>query len=112
MLKNLKIISILFVFLLLISSISLATDINMNLQTNPTDSSVSNESLDTENEENVINDVTENKVATNYGSTMVTSTSSVQDESLGFTNILNILLIVVGFVLILLGVAILIRMHA
>ena len=45
-------------------------------------------------------------------STTVSTSSSIQNESLGLTNILNILLIVVGVVLILLGIAVLIRVHS
>lgn len=116
MLKNLKILFSLLLILFLLSSISLATDIDMNLQPNNSITS-SNNTLNEEIEN--ANEITNNEIFENntndalYNpSTTVTSTSSVQDDALSTSNILNILLIVVGVVLILLGIAILIRMHS
>jgi len=108
MLKNLKILFILFVSLLLLSSITLATDINMNLPSEETLNST-NEVL--EEETNIIDELTDNTVATEFDSALISSSSSLENEELGMTNILNIILIVIGFVLILLGIAILIRMR-
>lgn len=107
--RNIKILSILVILLLFVSTISLATDINMNLQ--PGNSVNANDtSLNSENTtQNTFEDDDFNEASQ---STSITSSSSVEDESLGITNILNILLIVVGVVLILLGIAILIRMHS
>lgn len=113
--RNIKILSILVILLLFVSTISLATDINMNLQ--PGNSVNANDtSLNSENT-NVFSNTTQNTFEDDdfneaSQSTSITSSSSVEDESLGITNILNILLIVVGVVLILLGIAILIRMHS
>lgn len=109
MLKITKIITILFIFLLFITPFSLATDIDMNLPGNNNSNTVENPNEELENEMANIN---ENEISTNAPSTQVTSGSSVSDETLGITNILNILLIVIGVVLILLGIAILIRMHS
>lgn len=54
---------------------------------------------------------TSSNVSTNSNtSTTVSTVSSVEDNSLEFTNILNILLIAVGVVIILLAIAILIRL--
>lgn len=109
-----KILSILLICLLF-SSIVLATDIDMNLQSN---NGNLNETTNTNvlDEEDTANTETSptarNSVLTDTPSTTITSGSSVSDEALGLTNILNILLIVVGVVLILLGIAILIRMHS
>lgn len=108
MLKNLRILFVLFVSLLLLSSITLATDINMNLPSE--DNLYSNEISD--EEENVIDEVTDNTVSTEFDSALISSSSSLENEELGMTNILNIILIVIGVVLILLGIAILIRMHS
>lgn len=108
MLKNLRILFVLFVSLLLLSSITLATDINMNLPSE--DDVYSNEISD--EEENVIDEVTDNTVSTEFDSALISSSSSLENEELGMTNILNIILIVIGVVLILLGIAILIRMHS
>ena len=117
--KTIKVLSILFVILLFITNISFATDINMNLE--PEDvvsnnTNVLNEDLENDNiyEENTDDDYTEDSdyFSNNNQTTSISSLSSVPDETLSLTNILNILLIVVGVVLILLGIAILIRMHS
>ena len=121
MMKKLKIVSIFVILILFISSISvLATDINMNLPTTNVTSNVdttSNTNTIGTNSLNVTDNTLDNLedddlLDTSYQpTTTVTSTSSAQNDSLGFSNILNILLIVVGFVLILLGIAIIIRIH-
>lgn len=117
--KTIKILSILFVILLFIANISFATDINMDLE--PEDVVSNNNTLnqnlenDNLNEEIADDDFTEEDsdyIADENQTTSISSLSSVPDETLSLTNILNILLIVVGVVLILLGIAILIRMHS
>ena len=113
--KSQKILSILFIILLFATTLSLATDINMNLDLNTTgnDTIVSEENtIFNETTENAIENSVEPNVNTNIPSTIVSDVSSVSNEGLTLTNILNILLIVVGVVLILLGIAILIRMHS
>ena len=114
--KSIKALAILFVILLFTLNISLATDINMNLE--DTQSTTTSNVVD---EDNLIEDTTDeaNEIVDNGISTLTTTPSttistlsSVPDETLSLTNILNILLIVVGVVLILLGIAILIRMHS
>lgn len=100
MFKIVKTLFFLIIFLLLIANFSFATDINMNLQDNNSISNTLNQQEDLNS--NIIN---------SNSSATITSSSSVSDDSLGLTNVLNILLIVVGVVLILLGIAILIRMH-
>ncbi len=110
-----KIVAILFLFLLFTSTFVLASDIDMNLQANngtqnETATNVLEDDDDTTNTQTT-NPNAKNSVLTNTPSTTITSGSSMGDEALGLTNILNILLIVVGVVLILLGIAILIRMH-
>lgn len=115
--KTSKIGTILFLSLLLASTLVLASDIDMNLQPNngaqnsETTANAIEDDNDTANEQ-VTNSSARNSVLTNTPSTTITSGSSIGDEALGLTNILNILLIVVGVVLILLGIAILIRMHS
>lgn len=110
MLKNLRILFVLFVSLLVLSSITLATDINMNLTSE--DSSISsnlNEIVDNYEEENVIDDITDDTTATEFDSALISSNSATETNELSLTDILNIILIAVGIVLILLGIAILIR---
>lgn len=80
-------IVLLLVFILLSSCLFVcASDINMNLQNNTTTSGASNTA------------------------SPLNALSSLPETSLGLTNILNILLIVVGVLLILLAIAILIRL--
>lgn len=81
--KFLSFISIIVIAFLFLSTISFATNIDMNLQANETSQStvVSSSGVD----------------------------SLVTEEALSFSNILTILLLVVGFVIILLGIAVLVR---
>ena len=80
-------IVLLLVFILLSSCLFVcASDINMNLQNNTTTSGASNTA------------------------SPLNALSSLPEASLGLTNILNILLIVVGVLLIFLAIAILIRL--
>ena len=120
--KSIKILAILFAIILLTLNISLATDIDMNLEPEQDDiTTLSNETTQGNLVEETTNELTNNEYVDNEGqdstltttpSTTISTLSSVPDEALSLTNILNILLIVVGVVLILLGIAILIRMHS
>ena len=115
--KSIKALAILFVILLFTLNISLATDINMNLedtQSTTTTSNVVDEDNLIEDTTDEANEIVDNGISTltTTPSTTISTLSSVPDETLSLTNILNILLIVVGVVLILLGIAILIRMHS
>ena len=115
MTKSIKILGLLFIILLFTLNISLATDINMNLDPIQDSSNAENvfeeENL-VEDFSNEIIDEEQDSTSTTTPSTTISTLSSVPDEALSLTNILNILLIVVGVVLILLGIAILIRMHS
>lgn len=120
--KSIKILAILFAVILLTLNISLATDIDMNLEPEQDDiTTLSNETTQGNLVEETTNELTNDEYVDNAGqdstltttpSTTISTLSSVPDEALSLTNILNILLIVVGVVLILLGIAILIRMHS
>lgn len=104
--KFLKISIILFVILLFISSLSYATDINMNLtvpETNSEDSNVTANEVDDQNLISTPNDPLS-------GSMSPTDVSSISEENMSFSNILNILIITVGVIIILLAIAILIRL--
>lgn len=87
------IISLILLLLLSVCQICFAentlSDINMNLQSDKTANSI-----------------------TNQNTTVVSSGSNTSDQDLGIGNIINILLIVVGIVLILLAIAILIRLRS
>lgn len=113
--KTLKIALVLFIILVSICSFSLATDIDMNITAddnntteNITTNTVNNNTIEDEEDEinNAITD-TDNEYTT-ISSVKETST----DEGLSLSNVLNILLIVVGVVLILLAIAILIRLYS
>lgn len=130
--KLMKILPILFVVLLLLTTASFATDISMTLSNNVSVQSntqsgntqtPNTQVTNTQVQSNTVssNGITDafgetdtrasNKIATQGTSTTVSSvTSTSSDEGLTFGGVLNILLIVVGIVLILLGIAIIIRL--
>ena len=115
--KIFKITLILFIILSSICSFSLATDIDMNITSDDNDTTENTTTNTTntvnnnriENEEDEINDAITD--TDNEFTTITSVDKSSTDDGLGLSNILNILLIVVGVVLILLAIAILIRLH-
>ena len=120
--KTLKITLVLFIILCSICSFSLATDIDMNISADNSDNVISvtnntalNTTTNTINKNNTVktNSISGQEADTLSQSTTVSSVNqSSTDDGLGLSNILNILLIVVGVVLILLAIAILIRLHS
>lgn len=104
-------ISILFIVIMMLTSISVfATDINMNLQSNATNT---NEAVSNEIANNATNNIdnSANFVDDGIGGEAAPSgVSSIAQENMSFANILNILIITVGVILILLAIAILIRL--
>ena len=111
MTRSIKWSLILMIFLMFLGTVVFATDINMNLGNNPnsaTNEASNSEQDNTLTEESTTNTATQNEQTNN--STTITSVSAEEETSLSFNNILNILLIVIGIVLILLGIAILIRL--
>lgn len=125
MLKFLKkstiILAITIILLSILNTAVIATDINMNL---PVDESTSGEESDSntnnppdgEQGNNETTDLTspettEGSVQNDIGGTAAPSgVSSIAQENMSFSNILNILVITVGVILILLAIAILIRL--
>lgn len=108
-----KVVAILSISLLCMVTLSFATDINMNLPSSNTqveENTLSNESTNETTGANEMSTNRPNSTLTTTPSTTVSSTS--HEETLSFSNILNIILIVVGVVLILLGIAILIRINS
>lgn len=102
MLKSIsKILVIFFMIMLILTIYVKATDIDMNL-TNSIENSVDNNSIDDEIDNSFDN------MNTQYSNPTISS--SLPEAELGLGNILNILLIVVGVLLILLGTAIIIRL--
>ncbi len=122
--KKVKIIFILFIILIGINTIVLATDINMNLPsddvttyengtgTNNIDDTTSTNEIQNDNSD--ITDATDmSEPQDGVGGTAAPSdVSSIAQENMSFSNILNILLIAVGVILILLAIAILIRLRS
>ncbi len=122
--KKVKIIFILFIILIGINTIVLATDINMNLPsddvttyengtgTNNIDDTTSTNEIQNDNRD--ITDATDmSEPQDDVGGTAAPSdVSSIAQENMSFSNILNILLIAVGVILILLAIAILIRLRS
>jgi len=103
MIKIIRKISTLLIILLFATTISYATDINMNLQ--------SGNSLTNSLTSNSINNGFSNSSSLTTTVSGQSTNQSSNNQDLSMSNVLNILLIVVGVVLILLGIAILIRIH-
>ncbi len=112
--KFVYLLSFIVATFLFLSSTVFATDIDMNLQPNNNSTGYSSQenSIDDEDDyDNTLNNSVETDNSIDQ-STTVKSVSSVAEESFGLSQILNILLIVVGIVLILLAIAILIRLNS
>ena len=104
--KVTKIMYIVAILALILVSNVCATGINMNMTDNETANTTSTRQSSTTRQTTV------NATNNNSAATVSTVQESNIDDGLGLTNILNILIIVVGVVLILLAIAILIRLHA
>lgn len=109
--KILKISIILFIVLLLINTVVCATDINMNLSSednNSIDTNITDtNATDTDSNTDTTQDQTSDGIS---GTAAPSGVSSIAQENMSFSNILNILVITVGVILILLAIAILIRL--
>lgn len=115
--KSLKFVTILFIIFMLFTPILVqATDINMNLTA---DTTVENtysdnapEAQTTTQEEPEFTSDTLTPSNTNYStnSPTVSTLNQLPEASLGLSNVINIILIVIGVLLILLGIAIIIRL--
>ena len=115
MVKLSKISIIMLIILFLLGITVSATDINMNLTPDNTQAVTGNES-NTGNQ-TTTNTTTQNGTDTTIstsddigGSVAPSGVSSIAQENMSFSNILNILIITVGVILILLAIAILIRL--
>lgn len=122
-----KTLVILVIILFSVTSLVYATDINMNLENqNQTDTNSATDSNSVTDNGNAVdsNTITDsNTVDTNDtiaddnfeqdnigGSVAPSGVSSIAQENMSFSNVLNILVITVGVILILLAIAILIRL--
>lgn len=109
---------IIFLFIALGAQSVYAIDLNLinSIRENEVDSA-ENLSLNTSNTNTTIGNTTVNdnssysNSTSNLPSTSVSNVTSTTDGTLTIENILNILLVVVGVLLILLGIAIMIRMN-
>ena len=113
---NLVLVFVILFIALLITRVS-AIDMNLinSIRQNEINAaenlSTTNGTVDPFDENNVENTILDNTVQnTNTPSASVNTVTQTQDEGLGMSEIINILLIVVGVLIILLGIAILIRM--
>ena len=131
MLKNFSIILFVLVLLLSISTVVLATDINMNLPVEEENlvsedgNLIAGDEPATEDSNIIGNTQDDLQYSTDgvQGATDATqddigedatpsSVSSIAQENMSFSNILNILIITVGVILILLAIAILVRLKS
>jgi len=120
--KIFKVLFILFIAIFMLAQFTYATDIDTTALSNSYNNSTTNNTTNTNTTTNSISNSINNSVDSTKNSTTntikpvttttpsVSSTSSLPEADLGFTNILNIVLIVIGLLLILLGIAILIRL--
>lgn len=120
--KNIKIIF----FVLIIASIFMFVTnkpafaaINLNINNSTSNSETSTENTNSENLQsqygNELDNVSTTSSSSSYdasssSSAEVSNLSSIPESNLGLSNILSILLIAVGIILILLGIAVLIRL--
>ncbi len=107
----LSLFTITFITFILLSNFTFATDINMNLQldSNNTNSQTNNSTNNTTSN-TVTNTNSSLPTTSTTNSTTVSTISNLPESNLGLSNILNIILIVLGLLLILLGIAIFIRL--
>lgn len=119
MLKTVKIIALLIVILISLNVTVFASEIDMNLPVdNSGDSTADINSVTTDSSNSSTTDESSANIislpATTSGdiggSAAPSSVSSIAQENMSFSNILNILVITVGVIIILLGIAILIRL--
>ena len=109
MLKSLKILAIFIMLLFIFSNICFATEINMNLLNHTENSVNENETNLVENTDSTDNIPSDDTIG---GTAAPSDVSSIEQEDMSFSNILNILVITVGVVIILLAIAILIRLKS
>lgn len=121
--KIFKTLVILFIILFSATTLVHATDINMNLENpNQTNTNLTDLNTTDTNSANAVNDIGDttdtNTVANDNfgqdnigGSVAPSGVSSIAQENMSFSNVLNILVITVGVILILLAIAILIRLR-
>lgn len=119
--KKIFVFSLIFIFLLTFISFSYATDVVMNLNSTNSTSNQSTGTSNTNTDTNTSNtDEVDNTIYSpeptasldeDVEEPITTSTDNYEDSGeLSVTNMINIILIVVGVVLILLGIAIIIRL--
>ena len=100
-----KIIYISIILCLFMFNIAYATDIVMDLNSNTNSINTSNETVD-----NTLSQV-DDYLSGEYDDVSSTTTTEYEDPGeLSITNMINIILIVVGVVLVLLGIAIIIKL--
>lgn len=121
--KKLLFLSIIFIIITLLFNISYATDILMDLEENNATSSQNSNVTNTENEtqlaDNTIINSSEESTTdqeniddtyAEYDPATTTTTDYEESSELSIPNIINIVLVSVGIVLILLGIAIIIKL--
>lgn len=105
------IIIFLITFILLIPTFVQATNINMNLTSNTVvDNTVTGNQSSNLGQQSTTDTLSPNQTNHSTNSATVSALSQLPEASLGLNNIINIILIVIGVLLILLGIAIMIRL--
>lgn len=111
MMKIFKMMFVLVLLFLITFSVS-ASAININMNSLPDDiNTISDGSSTGDDEVENIQDSIQNTVGSDLnGTTVPSGVSSIAQENMSFSNILNILIITIGVILILFAIAILIRL--
>ena len=117
MLKKYSLLLLSLLLILSISNIAYASDIVMDLNTSTNSLNTSSESVDntiySDVQDNTVSDVIDTSEDLDYDETIPTTTITEDYDNtsaeLSISNMINIILIVVGVVLILLGIAIIIK---
>jgi len=109
MVKKFLCFSLILCFMLFLSNITYGADILMDLNTTTNSVDITNEVVDNTIYSDTQTDIDTTEPIIEYETT--TSTTDYEDPGeLSITNMINIILIVVGVVLILLGIAIIIKL--
>lgn len=104
--KNFIKVTLLFILLVLLSSSAVfAVGIDMNLN------NIYDTSNDTQQDENLIDNVTGNTYQNSSSSSKISTTQTSDDFELTVSDIINIILIAVGIVIIFLAIAILLKLR-
>lgn len=117
MLKKIVCFSMIVFMSISLLNVVLATDISMDVNTNTlsnnetqADNNAANTTISDNTANTALSDASAENTVSDYQSTTATTTDYADSTELSISNMINIILIVVGVVLVLLGIAIIIKL--